>query len=256
VRGLAGRCAAVLLICVAPPQVQAQTTLQAIDPLVRPTEGAGGYTLSAALDYTPSAVVGQTGLQTGHQLGVAFGASYNLSSALSVFGRGRADAGVYQQLTADGASGRRSFGLQSTSLGAQYRFAGAYSPAVSVEVTPPLFGQPWSFQLGATASLVRDPLVVDAALASSFTTALGTATAFQSVAATFGVGFVVNDSFTLRGQVTQSWTIDRVVIPTTMWQSSLSYAVDPQRTVQATLETSQAGGLSRNTFRVAYVLRR
>lgn len=82
-------------------------------------------------------------------------------------------------------------------------------------MTVPLFGEPWAAGVGVSASLLRDPLIVDAGLNYHYTAAQAKLSALQSVAANLGVGFAVNESFTLRGDVTQMWTIGQIVLPST-----------------------------------------
>lgn len=85
----------------------AQTSsFQPIDPLVRPTEGKGGYSLSAALNYAPDALLSSEGTFTSNGLGLGVSGSYNVNADLSVFGRSRFSGNLAQQLTADSASGQ------------------------------------------------------------------------------------------------------------------------------------------------------
>ncbi|WP_293914865.1 hypothetical protein [Deinococcus sp.] len=242
--------------CASAQSTAPTSSFQPIDPLVRPTEGPGGFSVSANFDYAPDVFSSPDETSTSNGLGLSLSGTYNVSSAFSVFGRGRFSANLNQQLNEGGASGTQTFNLAAPTLGAQYRFGGAYDPTISAEATLPLLGQPFGAGLGLSASLLRDPLIVDGSLSAAYQAGQGERLASTTIAAGLGVGFAVNESFTLRGEVTQNWTIARIVLPSTSIGASLSYKLDERQYLRASADVNVLGSAASPRLSVGYVFRR
>lgn len=247
---------AALMLCAAASAATAQT-FRPLDPLVRPKHGAGGYSFTVSANYAPTVVYGQAGTYTSNDLGLGLSGVYNVTDQFSVSGSVRGTASLQQQLTEEGASGMQELGVSAPSLGVQYDFLGEYAPTLSAEVSLPFFDQPWRFGVGVSASLLRDPLMVDAQLSYRYTAALPEKTlATHDISAGLGLGFVVNDSFTLRGEVTQSWTVGRIIVPSTSLGTSLGYKVSEQSSVRASVGVSGLGGETSWQTGLSYTFRK
>lgn len=228
-----------------------------IDPLVRPRQGAGGYAVSTSLDYAPAVVYGEGGTFTRNELGLGLTGVYNVTDQLRVYGALRASGTLRQQLTPEGASGTQNVALSAPTLGAEYAFGGEYDPTLAADVTPPLFGQAWGAGLGLSASLLRDPLIVEGSLNYRYTAALpGEGTVTHDLYAGLGVGFVVNESFTLRGDVTQNWTVGRIVVPSTDVSTSVSYRLSEQSSLRAGASVNALGGETSWRTALGYTFRK
>lgn len=226
-------------------------SLQPIDPLQRPKSGAGSASYSVSGGYNPQ-VLGNT-ISVGGGLGLT--GTYNVTERLAVtastgFGASRTetvdDAGA---VTAE--SNARWNGLN---VGAQYTFGGRYAPALGLAVDLPLTGNGWGVTGSASASLLRDPVILDGTLAATYQVdAEGTGTPIVSAGA--GVGFVVNDAVTLRADATQNLSFGTLTLPSSSLGFGGAYKLNEKSSVSARAVLNLVGARSSTGLNISYLYR-
>lgn len=224
--------------------------LQPIDPLQRPRTGAGSASFSVSAGYAPDLRQTPEGLTSSVSGGLGLSASYNVTERFAVTastGIGGARTETLNGDTVDAASRLNWNGLD---VGAQYTFEGRYAPALGLDVSLPVAGGGWAVTGSASASLLRDPVILDGTLAATWRPE-GAA----SVSAGAGVSFVVNEAVTLRTDAVQSLTFGTLTVPSTTLGLGGAYKIDEQNSLQARTTLNVTGGRTTTGLSVTYLYR-
>lgn len=221
-------------------------SLQPIDPLQRPKTGTGSSSFSVTAGYNPD--VSASGVQLGAGLGLT--ASYNVTEKFAVTASTGAGAFRTETLDSSGTVNVNSgVGWNGVSLGAQYTFDGKYAPTLGVDVLVPVGGNELAVTGSVSASLLRDPVILDGTLAYTFRPTASTASAGA------GVGFVVNDAVTLRGDAVQSLTFGKLTIPSTTIGLGGAYKFNEQHSLTARTSLNVVGGQTSTGVSLSYLYR-
>ena len=221
-------------------------SLQPIDPLQRPKTGAGSSSFSVTGGYNPD--VTSTGVQLG--LGLGLTATYNVTEQLSV--TASTGAGFYraETLKQDGTVNINSgVGWNGLSVGGQYVFSGKFAPALGLDVVLPVSGNSLAVTGSASASLLRDPVILDGTLAYTYRPTAST------LSAGAGVGFVVNDAVTLRGDAIQSLTFGKLNVPSTTIGLGGAYKLNEKHSLNARTTLNVVAGQTNTGFSLSYLYR-
>lgn len=227
------------------PLASAQN-LQPIDPLQRPKTGAGSSSFSVTAGYNPDVLT--SGVQLGAGLGLT--AAYNVTEKFAV--TASTGAGVYrvETLGEGGAVNVNSgLGWNGLSVGAQYTLDGKYAPTLGLDVLLPLGGNELAVTGSASASLLRDPIILDGTLAYTYRPTMST------VSAGAGVGFVVNDAVTLRGDAVQSLTFGKLTVPSTTIGLGGAYKFNEQHSLTARTTLNVTAGQTSTGVSISYLYR-
>ena len=237
--------AGILLLAgsLAPPSLAQSGSLpEPVDPLKRPERSPGLFSLSFSLDYNPGGGQVFDVDDDGHpyaerlarhafnpSLGLQYDASERMTLGVSL----TLPYAIEQRLRTYAPEDRRYIEegrlASSAAVSLAYRAApeSPYDPTLSVTLA-----RPWSVDLSASASLLRDPVVVSAAAGytHSFMPPFENQVRFS-----VGAGFVANDrfSFSLRATLKQALVF---AAPAELGANfSTSYSLDPEGTAQVTL---------------------
>lgn len=224
--------------------------LQPIDPLQRPQTGAGSASFSVSAGYAPYIVgtaAGTTSTLTG---GLGISASYNVTERFAVTASTGIGATRTQTLNGEAVSAASNVDWNGLNVGAQYTFGGRYAPALGVEVDLPLTGNGWAVTGSTSASLLRDPLILDGTLAATWRSE-----GAPSLSAGLGVGFVVNEAVTLRADAIQSLTFGTLTVPSTTLGLGGAYKIDEKNSLQARTTLNVTGGRTTTGLSVTYLYR-
>lgn len=221
--------------------------LQPIDPLERPRTGAGSTSFSVGAGYSPLVSGGLVSVGGG----IGAGVSHNVTANLAVSASTGYSAARLQLPGEDGVF-TRTVGLwNGLNLGAQYTLPGGYAPALGLSVDLPLAGNPWAVTGSVSASVLRDPVILDGTLAVSYLQGEG-----PLLSAGAGLGFVVNEAVTLRFDTTQNLSVGQLLLPSGNLSLGLAYRVDGQQSLTARSTVSFGGGGSHLGVGLGYVYRR
>lgn len=233
-------------LCSAANLASAQN-LQPIDPLQRPKSGAGSSSFSFSGEYSPN--VAGNAISLGAGLGLT--ASYNVTDQLSVTASTGVSASRTESVNEQGVTAVTGAGRwNGLSVGAQYTFGGRFAPSLGLDVGLPLTGNGWAVTGSASASFLRDPLILDATVAASYYSK-----SEPSISVGTGVGFVVNDAVTLRGDAVQSLTFATLTLPSTTLGFGGVYKFNEQSSVQTRTTLDIVGGRSSAGVSLSYVYR-
>jgi len=235
-----------LLTCAA----QAQT-FQPLDPLVRPRSGPGSLTFGFTVGYSPDFGTSGTDRYASHHLGLGLNGSYALTSDVTLFLRASTDTLLEQRIVSGQAEGRQTVALSTPTVGLTFVLPGPSAPHLDVEVTPGGHAEPWQLGISGTWSLLRDPLMVELSVGDTYSPSSGT----HELLAGLGLAFAVNDSFTLRTQIAQHWTLGEIVIPSTDLLTGLSFNVDERNTLRSMVGVSRLGETLVWRIGIGYVFR-
>lgn len=220
--------------------------LQPIDPLQRPKTGAGSSSLSVTADYSPD--VSATGVKLGTGLGLT--GSHNVTDKFAM--TLSTGAGVFRTETVDSTgavSVKSGADWNGLSVGGQYTFDGKYAPTLGVDVLLPIGGNTLAVTGSASALLLRDPVILDGTVAYTYQPTVST------LSAGAGVGFVVNDAITLRGDAVQNLTFGQVTVPSSTLGLGGAYKIDEQRSLTARTTLNMIAGQTNTGVSFSYLYR-
>jgi len=253
--------AGILLLAgsLAPPALAQSGSLpEPVDPLKRPERSPGLFSLSFSLDYNPGG--GQvfdidddgrpyTERLARHAFSPSLGLRYDASERMELGFTLTLPYAVVQRLRTYAPDDQRYIeeGRLSSSAAASLAYRAApespYDPTLSVTLA-----RPWSVDLSAAASLLRDPVVVSAAAGytHSFMPPFENQVRFSA-----GAGFVANDrfSFSLRATLKQALVF---AAPAELGANfSTSYSLNPEGTAQVTLGANAWFGPAATSYGVS-----
>jgi hypothetical protein len=226
--------------------------LQPIDPLQRPKTGAGSFSFGVTANYSPDFVATGAGASSVLAGGLGLGLTYNVTERLAVTASSGISAARVQTQEAEGQANRTTSGLnwQGLTVGAQYTFDGRFAPSLGLQVALPVTEQGWSVSGSASASVLRDPVILDGTLAATWNEG-----GPPSVQAGAGVGFVVNEAITLRADAINSLSLGALPVPSTTLGLGGAYKLDEQHSVSVRSTFNILGGRTSTGFSVSYLYR-
>lgn len=224
--------------------------LQPIDPLQRPRTGAGSASFSVSAGYAPDLVGTAAGTTSTLAGGLGISASYNVTERFAVTASTGIGTARTQTLNGEAVSAAGDVNWNGLNVGAQYTFGGRYAPALGLEVGLPLTGGGWDVTGSLSASLLRDPVILDGTLAATWRSE-----GSPSLSAGAGVGFVVNEAVTLRADAVQSLTFGTLTVPSTTLGLGGAYKIDEKNSVSARTTLSVTGGRTTTGLSVTYLYR-
>ena len=225
-------------------------SLQPIDPLQRPRTGAGSASFSVSAGYAPDLRQTGQGVTSSVAGGLGLTASYNVTERFAVTASTGVGAARTQTLNGEAVRATSDLSWNGLSVGAQYTLEGRYAPALGLEVELPLTGNGWAVTGSGSASLLRDPVILDGTLAATWRPG-----GAPSVSAGAGVGFVVNEAVTLRADAVQSLTFGDLTVPSTTLGLGGAYKLDEKNSVSARTTLGVSGGRTTTGLSVTYVYR-
>lgn len=196
--------------------------------------------------YNPG--VTANGVELGAGLGLTV--SYNVTERFAV--TASTGASVFRTETVDSAGAvnvNSGAGWNGLSVGAQYTLDGKYAPTLGLGVLLPLGGNDLAVTGSASASLLRDPIILDGTLAYTYRPTVST------VSAGAGVGFVVNDAVTLRGDAVQSLTFGKLTVPATVIGLGGGYKFNEQQSLTVRTTLNVVAGRTSTGVSVSYLYR-
>lgn len=221
-------------------------SLQPIDPLQRPKTGAGSSSFSVSAGYNPD--VTAAGVQLGVGLGLT--AAYNVTEQFAVTASTGGGIHRAETLNEDGTVNVNSgVGWNGLSVGGQYTFGGKYAPTLGLDIALPIGGNSLAVTGSASASLLRDPVILDGTLAYTYRPTAST------LSAGAGVGFVVNDAVTLRGDAIQSLTFGKLTVPSTTIGLGGAYKLNEKHSLTARTTLNVVAGQTSTGFSLSYLYR-
>lgn len=224
--------------------------LQPIDPLQRPKTGAGSASFSVSAGYAPDLQQTQEGVSSTVAGGLGITTTYNVTERLAVTASTGIGAARTQALNGETVDAASSVNWNGLNVGAQYTFGGRYAPSLGLEVGLPLAGNGLAVTGSTSASLLRDPLILDGTLAATWRSE-----GSPSLSAGAGVGFVVNDAVTLRADAVQSLTFGTLTVPSTTLGLGGAYKFDEKNSLQARTTLNVSGGRTTSGLSVTYLYR-
>ena len=224
--------------------------LQPIDPLQRPKTGAGSASFSVSAGYAPDLQQTQEGITSTVAGGLGITATYNVTERFAVTASTGIGAARAETLNGDTVGAASSVNWNGLSVGAQYTFGGRYAPALGLEVALPLTGNGWTVTGSTSASLLRDPVILDGTLAATWRSE-----GAPSLSAGAGVGFVVNEAVTLRADAVQSLTFGTLTIPSTTLGLGGAYKINEKNSLTARTTLNVTGGRTSSGLSVSYLYR-
>lgn len=243
---------------VQPALAQSGSLPEPVDPLKRPEHSPGLFALSFSLDYNPAG--GQvldidddgrpyTEQLARHAFSPSLGLQYTASERLALGFSLTLPYAIEQRLRTYAPNDQRYIeqGRLSSSAAASLTYRAApespYDPTLSVTIA-----RPWSIDLSASASTLRDPVVISAAAAytHSFMPPFD-----NQIRLSAGAGFVANDrfSFSLRATLKQALVF---AAPAVLGAGfSTSYSLDPEGATQLTLGANAWFGPAATSYGVS-----
>ncbi|WP_104992312.1 outer membrane beta-barrel protein [Deinococcus sp. NW-56] len=224
--------------------------LQPIDPLQRPQTGAGSASFSVSAGYAPDLQQTLEGLTSSVAGGLGITATYNVTDRFAVTASTGIGGARTRTLNGEMVAAASDVNWNGLDVGAQYTFGGRYAPAVGLDVALPLAGGGWAVTGSTSASLLRDPVILDGTLAATWRSE-----GAPSLSAGLGVGFVVNEAVTLRADAIQSLTFGTLTVPSTTLGLGGAYKIDEQNSLQARTTLNVTGGRTTSGLSVSYLYR-
>lgn len=220
--------------------------LQPIDPLQRPKTGAGSTSFSVSTSYHPNMIRSTMVLGAG----LSFTTSYNVTEQFAI--TASTGTNVFRTERLDDADNVMSnFGAtwNGFSVGGQYTFNGGFAPSLGLNIQLPFGKNPWAITGNASASLLRDPVILHGSVAYTYRPTVST------LSMSTGVGFVVNDAVTLHGDAVQSLTFGKLTVPTTTIGLSGAYKISEQHSLKASTTLNMVAGQTSAGVSLGYILR-
>ncbi|MBB6017164.1 hypothetical protein ACFP9V_23240 [Deinococcus radiopugnans] len=224
--------------------------LQPIDPLQRPRTGASSASFSISAGYAPDLRQTPEGLTSSLAGGLGITATYNVTDRLAVTASTGLGAARTRTLNGETVAAASNLSWSGLNVGAQYTFEGRYAPALGLDVNLPLAGDGWAVTGSTSASLLRDPVILDGTLAATWRSE-----GAPAVSVGAGVGFVVNEAVTLRADAIQSLTFGILTVPSTTLGLGGAYKLDEQNSLQARTTLNITGGRTTTGLSVTYLYR-
>jgi hypothetical protein len=220
--------------------------LQPIDPLERPKVGKGSTSFAVDADYAGLLLGTASTLGSG----LNFHATYNVSEQLAV--TATTGLGALRTEWSGEIDTKTTSSLEWTGLGLgmQYTSQTRYAPSLGLSIALPLTGENWSVTTSTSASLMRDPVILDATLAATWNSQ-----GSPSLSAGAGVNFVVNETITLRGSTTQSLTFGSIIFPSATLGLGGAYKLNEKNSINARATVNIANGSVSTGVSLSYVYR-
>lgn len=143
----------------------------------------------------------------------------------------------------------RNFNWDGARLGMEYISSNEHAPSFGFQLHLPKEEDAWSATVNLSASKMVDPVIIDGSLAYT-----QTATA-PIVSAGAGVGFVMNDTVSLRFDATQNMTYGELTVPSSNLGLSGSYRLNEQHSLTAGASVNLRNGSAQPRFSFGYVYR-